>query len=1272
MKRWLITGLVALPCYAHAAPEGTRDLGLNQGLFGETILKVYARPGETIRLCSSDDGFTEAPVEEDLNGNGAIEANERFALDAAQYPAGTPHCGLPNGDCLPDANGVPGREALPAGRIGREIVVFRPDPARCQADADCDPGYACLDLRRGTPVTPESLRPRCGIAVSIDAASGYCNAQQAVGARRWEEVDVDVEGAWQLNFVGEPETLTSTNRSTRFFEVDVIDAAGNSAPPGRLHTDNWTINAHSFNYGTFTEFYVVAEVNDGARVFVIDFDDMRGFNYSLLANRVGITGRPGTSYCLIGERDLLGFCPTTIQGAGALSIPEYDIYLNYPDPAPAPAPVPQIENVQFNDEVGSNSITPNGDGEQDLGTFTFESNITGTYQIIIDTNRDGVLDGGQDLVLRGAAVVGENSVEWDGRDQNDNIVADGEYEFELRLITGETHFPMSDIEENESGFVVYELTSAAAAQEPRRMFWDDRLIALDRGLIPATDDELTTLPDGSEIPADGGDWQRRRWNQVQRLSPTPANPLRTVDVPLYMDTWVIGDVDIVDTGSCITCDEPIGEIIVGGPDDAGLDRDGDGIPDDLEDRNGNGRVDPGETDPLDPDTDGDGINDGIEDADRDGNRDPGETDPTRADTDGDNLLDGAEDADRDGTVDPGETDPRNPDTDGDGRRDGIEVNGEIPTDPLNPDTDGDGLSDGDEDADGDGRLDADETDPANPDTDGDGLSDGIEVNGAAGTSPRNPDSDFDGIPDGIEDTNRDGIRQPDETDPTDDDSDDDSIDDGIEDANQNGTRDDGETDPLDVDTDGDGIPDGLEDRNRNGLVDPGETDPRLADTDGDGLPDGIEDVNRNAQFEAGETDPLTRDTDGDGLEDGVEDADQDGVWGPDDNETDPRVADTDGGGEPDGLEVMGGREPIRTPEDDLADTDMDGLRDFEEDTNGNGVVDPGETDPNNPDTDGDGLLDGIEVNGDNPTDPLDPDSDDDGILDGAEDRNGNGRLDDGESDPNNEDTDDDGIRDGNEDLNRNGEVDAGETDASNPDTDGDGLPDGLEDSNRDGMRDPGETDPTAADSDGDGLDDGIEDANRNGMRDDGETDPLDDDSDGDGLADGIEDGNRNGIFDGGGETDPRNPDTDGDGLVDGIEDVNQDGTYQVGDETDPNNSDTDADGLDDGEEDIDRDGNWGPADGESDPRIADTDGGGEADGSEVQGGRDPLDPADDFGGGDGGVDGGIPPSADAGPREVSGSNLLDGCAVAHPGHDAPAGWVLLAGLLGLVIRRRRR
>lgn len=87
------------------------------------------------------------------------------------------------------------------------------------------------------------------------------------------------------------------------------------------------------------------------------------------------------------------------------------------------------------------------------------------------------------------------------------------------------------------------------------------------------------------------------------------------------------------------------------------------------------------------------------------------------------------------------------------------------------------------------------------------------------------------------------------------------------------------------------------------------------------------------------------------------------------------------------------------------------------------------------DTDGDGLSDERETN-EHRTDPNDPDSDDDGLSDGVE-------------------------------------VE-GNTDPNNPDSDGDELPDGREDANHDGVRQPSETDPRVADTDRGGAPDGWE------------------------------------------------------------------------------------------------------------------------------------------------------------------------------------------------------
>jgi cysteine-rich repeat protein len=67
----------------------------------------------------------------------------------------------------------------------------------------------------------------------------------------------------------------------------------------------------------------------------------------------------------------------------------------------------------------------------------------------------------------------------------------------------------------------------------------------------------------------------------------------------------------------------------------------------------------------------------------------------------------------------------------------------------------------------------------------------------------------------------------------------------------------------------------------------------------------------------------------------------------------------------------------------VLDSDDDGLTDAQEDKNLNGRVDSGETNPDDADSDNDGLKDGAEVEN-RGTDPLDADSDNDGIDDGDE------------------------------------------------------------------------------------------------------------------------------------------------------------------------------------------------------------------------------------------------------------------------------------------------
>jgi hypothetical protein len=225
-----------------------------------------------------------------------------------------------------------------------------------------------------------------------------------------------------------------------------------------------------------------------------------------------------------------------------------------------------------------------------------------------------------------------------------------------------------------------------------------------------------------------------------------------------------------------------------------------------------------------------------------------------------------------------------------------------------------------------------------------------------------------------------------------------------------------------------------------------------------------------------------------------------------------------------------------------ADEDEDGLTlaaetlaelsDCESDSDGDGLLDGDEvniygTDPLAEDSDGDGLSDWDEVKVYG-TNPVDRDSDGDKLGDQDEVEKWN-------TDPNNKDSDADGILDG-EEINSTD----GRTDPLNPDSDGDGLLDGEE-------RYTYDSDPNKADTDGDELDDGAEI--------EAGSDPNVRDTDGGGVLDGYEV-----LVD---RTDPTFRDDD-------LSDWDNDGLMAWEEEalgTNPYDADSDDDGIPDGEDD---------------------------------------------------------------------------------------------------------
>ncbi|MFS4417967.1 gliding motility-associated C-terminal domain-containing protein [Maribacter sp. 2307ULW6-5] len=666
------------------------------------------------------------------------------------------------------------------------------------------------------------------------------------------------------------------------------------------------------------------------------------------------------------------------------------------------------------------------------------------------------------------------------------------------------------------------------------------------------------------------------------------DPLNDTDgdgIPDYLDTDAPGFLDengdgiddnfdndgdgIIDQLDLDSDNDGIPDVIEAG----GLDADGDGVIDGFTDANNDGLDDNTATTPLPTeDTDGDGIPD-FQDLDSDNDGVPDVTEAGGTDVDGDGVIDNFTDEDNDGladSVDPvGPTTPgtpiENPDTDGDG----------IP-DVLDLDSDNDGIPDvteaGGTDANGDGTIDN------FTDEDNDGLADSVDPVGPTtpGTPLENPDTDGDGIPDFQDlDSDNDGIPDVTEAGGTDDDGD--GIIDGFTDADGNGLDDATQTTPLPTeDTDGDGTPDYLDlDSDNDGI--PDVTEAGGTDADGDGVIDGFTDANNDGLDDATAATPLENpDSDGDGIVDVLDlDSDNDGI--PDVTEaggidadgdgTIDNFTDTDNDGLADSVDPVGPATP-GTPLEN-PDTDGDGIPDvLDLDSDNDGITDV--TEAGGPDTDGDGRIDGFtdtdndgladsvdpvgpatpgtplptdDFDGDGRPNHLDVDSDNDGITDtteaGGVDADGDGRID-GFTD-----ADGDGLDDAtaatplpipNSDGNANDGPDYLDIDA-----DDDGIPDNIE-----AQTTAGYIAPTGNDTDGDGLDDAYDTDNGGTaitpVNTDGADTPdyIDTDADNDGLTDIVEAGR--GIFIG--------TDADGDGLDDGFEGANTNDPTDVNDEID--------------------------------------------------------------------------------------------------------------------------
>ena len=196
-----------------------------------------------------------------------------------------------------------------------------------------------------------------------------------------------------------------------------------------------------------------------------------------------------------------------------MALPEFPIFFTPVNPAipanaalltalsiPSTPTIPEVSNLQFTGtSTGSTSLQNTG------GTFTFNANIPGSYELVISS--DGVnFDPTNPLnrsIRQQLGSAGNQSVPWDGK-RNDGtffpVNSTGQtYPVNLVLRGGEYHFPLLDAENSTQGGPSFTMLNPPAAFSPgftsTTAFYDDRGYTLANGTL------IGTAVNGSLCPA---------------------------------------------------------------------------------------------------------------------------------------------------------------------------------------------------------------------------------------------------------------------------------------------------------------------------------------------------------------------------------------------------------------------------------------------------------------------------------------------------------------------------------------------------------------------------------------------------------------------------------------------------------------------------------------------------------------------------------------------------------------------------------------------------
>lgn len=311
-------------------------------------------------------------------------------------------------------------------------------------------------------VVPQSPVPIAGTAGFIsnydEAVAGPFPGQ---GGYNYLEFHPATSGDYFLEFYYPARSTgryeDSTRRILESFDITVISSAG-VAVNGRVWSKAWQFWSGSDSYSNIEKFYgKMMILSDDGIVTQVDCNGFKGGSFSFSSNS---TGCDNTGIFTEDGKSREGF----------YTRPQFKVFLNDPDITLFPTQTITagiIPPVQVNTQC--NGVTD----------FGLKVDKDCTLLLLINVNPNPGADPEDVQIVANIKAnpggTGFNIIHWDGNDNYGKPVANGKViSFTVTNLSGLTHLPIYDIENNENGYIVTQIRPAGGVM---KIFWDDLSIS---------------------------------------------------------------------------------------------------------------------------------------------------------------------------------------------------------------------------------------------------------------------------------------------------------------------------------------------------------------------------------------------------------------------------------------------------------------------------------------------------------------------------------------------------------------------------------------------------------------------------------------------------------------------------------------------------------------------------------------------------------------------------------------------------------------------------